>query len=562
MASVNVTNSPVQTETNGVHENGVQENGVHEKLMANGENGTAAEAPSSTIISPKVLCSPPCRFIFAFMGFFCFFNLYALRVNLSVALVRMVNVTYMKQLEIENAALTNATIHKDPIDCEEANKTASATQDGPFNWDSKQQGTILAAFFYGYIFTQIPGGMLAEKFGGKLVLLVGIAWTALLTLLTPVIAEAGGFAGLVAIRVLEGLGEGVAFPAMHVMISAWAPPLERGRLATFVYAGAQIGTVVAMPISGVLCQTVNWQSVFYVFGAIGVVWSVMWIFLVYDRPSSHPRISPQERNYIETSQGPQRAKGVTLKTPWLKMVTSPSVYAVMMGNFAHNWGNFFIMTTIPQFLSYILKFDIQSSGAVAGAPYLTMWFGMLLGGTVTDFLLSRHLMSVTTVRKLFCILGFVVPTACLIGIGFVNCEKEVAVFCLVVTGFCLGLSWGGWGVNHMDIAPPFAGTVFGITNCISTIPGFVAPAIVGALTYRNQTRAAWRNAFYITGGVLMFGTLVFIICGTGKRQRWSYPESEIPAENGEDPVLLKSTKTDEEKGEKKNGAGKSANSIE
>lgn len=53
--------------------------------------------------------------------------------------------------------------------------------------------------------------------------------------------------------------------------------------------------------------------------------------------------------------------------------------------------------------------------------------------------------------------GFVVPAASLVGIGYINCEKWVAVLLLVITGFCLGLSWGGWGVNHMDIAPPFAG---------------------------------------------------------------------------------------------------------
>lgn len=544
MATTTGPNGPGQPEGNG----------VQEKLMST-PDGTEASP------SPKGLCNPPCRFIFAAMGFFCFFNLYALRVNLSVALVSMVNVTYMKQLEAENALSQNATIRTDSVICHTGNTTETGV-DGPFNWDSKQQGYLLAGFFYGYIITQLPGGMLAEKFGGKLVLLIGIAWTSFWTILTPVIAEGTGFAGLLTIRILEGVGEGVAFPAMHVMLSRWAPPLERGRMATFVYAGAQIGTVVAMPMSGVLCQAVNWQSVFYVFGAIGVAWCVMWIFLVYDRPSEHPRITPEERNYIETSQGPQRAKGVALKTPWLKIAISPSVYALMMGNFAHNWGNFFMLTVTPQFLSYILKFNIQSSGAVAGAPYLTMWFGMLLGGTLTDFILSRRLMSITLVRKLFVVLGFVVPAASLVGIGYINCEKWVAVLLLVITGFCLGLSWGGWGVNHMDIAPPFAGTLFGITNCISTIPGFVAPAIVGALTYRNQTRAAWRSAFYITGAVLLFGTLVFLIFGTGKRQKWSYPESGNPPEDAEAPVPLKPTKKDDELDEEtKKGSDKAVNLI-
>ena len=80
-------------------------------------------------------------------------------------------------------------------------------QEGEFNWNAFQQGQILAAFFYGYVTTQIPGGMLAEKFGGKRPLLFGIFWTAVLTILTPPFTHLGGFIAIVLIRVLEGIGE-------------------------------------------------------------------------------------------------------------------------------------------------------------------------------------------------------------------------------------------------------------------------------------------------------------------------------------------------------------------
>ena len=64
----------------------------------------------------------------------------------------------------------------------------------------------MGAFFYGYVITQIPGGYLAEKYGGKWLFGIGTFITAFLTLLTPVAAKAG-IAPLIAIRVLEGLGE-------------------------------------------------------------------------------------------------------------------------------------------------------------------------------------------------------------------------------------------------------------------------------------------------------------------------------------------------------------------
>ena len=67
------------------------------------------------------------------------------------------------------------------------------------------------------------------------------------------------------------------------------------------YAGAAFGTVIAMPACGYLCEYVNWESVFYVFGAFGVVWFIVWAFLVFDGPDVHPRISQQEKDFLEVN---------------------------------------------------------------------------------------------------------------------------------------------------------------------------------------------------------------------------------------------------------------------
>ena len=78
---------------------------------------------------------------------------------------------------------------------------------GEFVWDETKSGIILAAFFYGYVTTQIPGGILAERFGGKRLLLFGILWTAVLTIFTPIFTRLGDFPAIVAVRILEGIGE-------------------------------------------------------------------------------------------------------------------------------------------------------------------------------------------------------------------------------------------------------------------------------------------------------------------------------------------------------------------
>lgn len=109
------------------------------------------------------------------------------------------------------------------------------------DYTKSQQGIILASFFYGYILTQIMGGIVVRHVSAHIVYGIGIAATAVMTLFTPLVAR--NFAALVTIRIVEGIFEGVTFPCLHSMLSKWAPPLERTRMNSIAFAGNYIGTV-------------------------------------------------------------------------------------------------------------------------------------------------------------------------------------------------------------------------------------------------------------------------------------------------------------------------------
>jgi MFS family permease len=155
--------------------------------------------------------------------------------------------------------------------------------------------------------TQVVGGVIATHVGGKHLLTFAVLITSILTLLTPIVADKTGSTGVVVLRVLEGLGEGVSFPAMHFMFSMWSPMLERSRLAGFGYSGAYLGTIIAFPVSGVLSAGTflgGWPATFYVFGALGVLWCIWWHFTVYSHPEQHPTMSQAELVLIKA--GPRR----------------------------------------------------------------------------------------------------------------------------------------------------------------------------------------------------------------------------------------------------------------
>ena len=142
-------------------------------------------------------------------------------------------------------------------------------------WNETQKGLVLSSFFIGYILMMLAGATLANRYGGKIVLGVAVAWWSLCTALTPPAALAS-LPMLVMARIALGLGEAAVFPASFNMIGRWVPPLRRSRAVALLTGSIHLGTVFALPVTGWLVRTYGWPIPFYVFGAAGLVWVAAW----------------------------------------------------------------------------------------------------------------------------------------------------------------------------------------------------------------------------------------------------------------------------------------------
>lgn len=109
--------------------------------------------------------------------------------------------------------------------------------DGEFKWSAATQGYILSSFFYGYVLTQIPFGMLAKRYGALGFLGWGMLLNSVFAFVVPIAARKGGVFWLCVIRFIQGLGEGPIVPCTHAMLAKWIPPTERSRMGAAVYAG-------------------------------------------------------------------------------------------------------------------------------------------------------------------------------------------------------------------------------------------------------------------------------------------------------------------------------------
>ncbi|XP_045026535.1 putative inorganic phosphate cotransporter isoform X1 [Daphnia magna] len=457
------------------------------------------------------------RHKFAFMAFLGLAVVYMMRVNLSVTIVDMVRMP-------SSSATTINTTKRIPTStvCPIRNSPTTFTNDGEFDWDIKTQGLVLGSFFWGYTVTQIPGGLLARKCGGKNVLGIGIFLTGLLSFATPSAARSS-IPTLITVRILTGLAEGVTLPAVHHMLSAWVPTQERSTIGAFVLAGMQFGTVLALPLSGFLCD-VNldggWPLAFYVPGFLAVIWFLGWWWAVSDSPENDPHISEDERKFIQISTG-NLQRDATLQTPWLDMATSVHVWAILIAHIGKSWGFSILLTELPTYLNTVLHFNMKANCLLSAMPYMAMWLCSIIFSFVADALRSKHILSTTQTRKLFNTIGFIAPAIAFVGASFTGCDQTATVTLIILATAFIGAVYSGFEVNHIDIAPEHAGVLMGITNCLASTCGFIAPYVISRIVTTQGSVDQWRIVFLLSAGVYVVTNFFYVIFATGEEQQWN-----------------------------------------
>ncbi|XP_076765702.1 putative inorganic phosphate cotransporter [Xylocopa sonorina] len=416
-----------------------------------------------------------------------------------------------------------------------SNQTANS-QVEVYNWTS-ETSTILSSFFIGYTVMQIPSGYIAGIWSAQKLLSCGILLCGILNILTPTAARYGDYIAVCVCRAGMGLCQSCLLPCTHTLLSKWAPPSERARLGTFAYAGAQFGTVISFPISGVLgASAIGWPSIFYVFGALSVIWSILFFVLGSDCPSKDPRISEQEKRFIENSlksdeEKDQEEKGAVKKIPWKAIFTSGPMWALIIVHCGQNWGYWTLVTELPTYMNSVLNFDLEENGMNAAIPYLVMWILSFPVCWFADYALTKGI-SRGVIRKVCNTVahwGPAIALICLAAMPVHNSTEAVAILAVAV-----GLNAGslcGFQINHIDLSPNFAGTMMSITNCIASVIAIIAPLVCSKIVDSEENASTetrvmlWNRVFYLSAGIYVVGNLIFIIFGKAEVQPWNNPKT-------------------------------------
>jgi len=470
-----------------------------------------------------------CRLILTGMVFLGVYHLMALRFNLSIALVCMTTDPTHNRTNhsmVANQCQEVGGQEEEDVRVVELHEEEFVEEEErEFQWSKKFQGDLLSSFFYGYILTQLIGGWCSDRWGGKAVFLVGMTILTSTSLFIPLLARIEPNL-LLLIRLVQGLASGLAFPSLYNLFTSWTSPGERATLMSIAYAGIPTATVATFPLSSWLCRSGidgGWPLAFYVPGATGLLWCLAFHLLVYSRPQDHPRISSEERRHLKAPESKETKK---LKVPWMAMLASPAVHALWITHLCSAFGYYLIVINISLFIREALGFHVINNGLLSMLPSL----GMLLftvTGKLFDLLRSRAVCSVTNLRKWFNTLGFIAPAACFLCLGLLPCHLKAAhvlmlTFGLSIHELCIT---GGFYFSHSELAGPYSGILFGITNTFAQIPGFLTPLLVSEMT-QNGSLAEWYQVFQLAGIVYLVGAAAYLLWGQAELQGWAAVEKE------------------------------------
>ena len=315
-------------------------------------------------------------------------------------------------------------------------------------------GGVLSAFFVGYAVMQLPGGILADRFGPRRVMTASIVGWSLFTVFTGM---AGSLSMLLAIRVLFGLSEGSFPPSASKAITLWFPQDEVGRANGFQLAAVQIGAAVApLCVSWIIAQG-GWRAVFYSLLMPGLILALLvWTF-IKDTPSAiEPRPHP-------TALTPTPIADVLKMQPVRWCAVTIFLWSIAA------WG---LMNWLPTYLLQARGFSLSKMGLLGSLPYFAGALGYYLGGHFSDLYFTRR-------RQIPIVIGLLGGGA-MTYLAAVAPSGEWAIVALILSFLFVFISAGGIFTMPLVMVPKQAvGAAFGFINTAAQFAAFLSPLAVG-----------------------------------------------------------------------------------
>jgi ACS family D-galactonate transporter-like MFS transporter len=209
-----------------------------------------------------------------------------------------------------------------------------------------QLGLLFSAFGWTYVGAQIPGGLLIDRFGPRLLYTCSlISWSAA-TLCQGLIK---GFAALFSLRLAIGIFEAPAYPTNNHIVTSWFPDHEKASAISVYTSGQFIGLAFLTPLLAIIQHYLGWRGLFIITGLTGILWGIIW-YVVYRDPAEHKTVNQPELDYIAAGDGKTSTIRPDMTWDAFKQVFMyRKLWGIYLGQFAITSTLWFFLTRLPNY---------------------------------------------------------------------------------------------------------------------------------------------------------------------------------------------------------------------
>ncbi len=377
--------------------------------------------------------------------------------------------------------------------------------------DDVHLGWVFSAFLVGYAAFQVVGGWLAYRFGPRLVLAAGVLWwglfTALTTIANPRVAHA--LTILILIRFSLGAGEAVTYPASNQFVAQWIPVSERGRANGWIFAGVGAGAGLSIPVLTWINSHYGWRASFWFSAAAGVLVGLAWYVMARDLPEQHPRVSPEELKYIQSTRSTADGRRMDAHVSWGAAIFNRNLVALTLSYFTFGYVAWIFFSWFFIYMATVRGLNLKASALVSMIPFIAMTICCLGGGFISDRLSKR--IGLRWGRGGIAAVSFAL-TAVFLVIGAEVRGPYAASIILAGGAGALYLSQSSFWAVSADIAGVRSGVVSGVMNMGCQIGG----AVTASLTPYIASRMGWIAAFVFAAVLAAFGGAMWLLVDPGR----------------------------------------------
>jgi MFS transporter, ACS family, D-galactonate transporter len=372
-----------------------------------------------------------------------------------------------------------------------------------FGLTDGELGWLFSGFFWPYALLQIPTGMILDRFG---VTSVYRASALLWSVASSATAFAGGFGGVLAARLVLGVAEGPAFPASAKATGYWFPRGERAMATSIFDAAAKFANVIGVPLVALAVVQFGWRWGFAITGSLSFLYFLAFLFLYHD-PSRHPRLSPDELNYIRTGgatpEGPSESGEFAMLGYLLR---NRKVWGLTIGFAAYGYSFYLFLTWLPNYLVQSMHMSILKSAGFTAIPWVCATIAdLFVGGWLIDHLIARGY-DETPVRKTVLVLGMLLGLAVLGATATTDPVWAIIWISVALSGLAAAAPVG-WSIPSLIAPVGGTATVSGIMNFLNNMMGVTAPLATG---YIVGATGSFVGAFLTAGIVLAIGIISYV----------------------------------------------------